>query len=425
MKNLKDLKWVSLKSLRKANDPVTICSPDSIPRLARDVSYVQDVLNAWNKDYEDDDHEQGAGDDDEDAGRNKTATSTTNKNPTSSTTSAKTGTTSSNPPSSPPRPCNDEQDHATPPYPPHPPAAISRRSRQDSYGCAFPYTGSEGEEYGGYLIVPQHLHQSNFEVTHKVPVVIMFHTGAGPQDIFNRYQADKLAREESLWGEKGCIIFIADILQDTVGWTWGDRQRYWTKRTEFLSVEEKDGVKKRYKLQAILSFIMDAVRSIDIADVNRVAGIGFCLGGQPILELARMQYDEIIGLVTFHGVFDGITTSKVDIRSSKDETESISWKKKPREVLICNGRFDPYVPTSDLECAQEQFKESGFNVKVINFEHGLHNFSNPRTQYDDPDSPFGYDKYADMVSWNETIKLFGRIFSPGEQEEQSKKDAES
>ena len=361
---LKDQEWISLETLRRTNDPMEICSPQSLPRIAKDKTYAKDLLEAWNRDYEEVDPK-----------KDDTAT-------TISPAMASLKTEAQQ--------------------------MISSRSSQDSFGCVFPYTGSEGEEYGGFLVVPQHLHQQNFEVTQKVPVVIMFHTGAGPQDIFNRYQADKLAREK-IWGREGCIIFIADVVSDKVGWTWGNRERYWAKRNEILSVEERGGVMKRYKLQAILSSIMDVVRSIDIADLDRIAAIGFCFGGQSVLELSEMQFDEILGLVTFHGLFDGVTSLDFE-EPRKDKEKPLSWKNKPREVLICNGQGDPYVPTCDLEGARKKFEDSGFHVTVLNFEHALHNFSNPRTKYDDPDAPFGYNEQADITSWDETLKLFQRIF---------------
>lgn len=272
----------------------------------------------------------------------------------------------------------------------------------------------DGVELSGYLVIPSYLHESNFDISHKVPVIIMFHTGAGPQDLFNRFQADKLARE-SIWDQdngqggrgRGCIVFIADIVSDSIGWTWGDRDRYWRSRKELMKVtEDSNGTKQRFKLQETLSATMDAVNSIDFADINKVAAIGFCLGGQPILELGRMQYDGILGLVTFHGLFDGYELSD----RNEEQQKTSTWKDKPREVLICNGADDSYVPESDLLGVTEVFQGLGWYTKVINFENTFHNFSNPRTTYDDPDSPFGYNKDAATNSWNATISLLQHIF---------------
>ena len=97
----------------------------------------------------------------------------------------------------------------------------SRRNQFDTLGSPFPYKGldksgsGEDIEYAGYVVIPPTVDLEN--IKEKLPVVILFHTGAGPQDIFNRFQADKIAREKC-WGETGCIVFVADILSDPIGW---------------------------------------------------------------------------------------------------------------------------------------------------------------------------------------------------------------
>lgn len=82
----------------------------------------------------------------------------------------------------------------------------------------------------------------------------------------------------------------------------------------------------------------------------------------------------------------------------------------PREVLICNGASDPYVTKSDLIGAKQVFESAGWNTNIINFDNALHNFSNPRTKYDDPDAPFGYDEHATKTSWDATLSLLRKVF---------------
>jgi len=308
-------------------------------------------------------------------------------------------------------------------------------------------------EYSGYLVIPSKLHKrimnpgssnnngSNADEGKKVPVVIIFHTGAGPQDIFNRYKADLLVRQ-SIWSNNnkrknsnsndhdhggdyddkdGCIVFIADIVSDFVGWTWGDRDRYWQARKELLqisssvrtttdddSTSESDDnnseERQRIKLRQTLSAVVDAVKSIDIVDCKKIAAMGFCLGGQPILELGRMQVDGIVGLISFHGLFDGI--DQLPLPQSKLSPVS---SPRCREALICNGKKDPHVPESDLLRAEQVFQSAGWTTTVLNFENAMHNFSNPRTKYDDPGAAFGYNQEADVKSWNAALDLLERV----------------
>jgi len=71
-----------------------------------------------------------------------------------------------------------------------------------------------------------------------LPGMILFHTGAGPQDIFLRWKADSLINEQTTFGENGCVVLIADILGDDTGWAWRDRQRYDTVRQSMLVPDE-------------------------------------------------------------------------------------------------------------------------------------------------------------------------------------------
>ena len=372
--------WTPLRKLRETSDPTLICSLKSVPRLAKDETYAKDLLKFWNEEYEKDDKVTIDG-----ANITENNTSHTNCDTGTSTSESTTKTTS-----------------------------ISSRRQLDTYGCIFPYEWND-VELSGYLVVPSYLKDCNFEISHKVPVVIMFHTGAGPQDIFNRFQADRMARE-SIWGDKGCIVFVADVLGDPVGWTWGDRGRYWDARTAVLEVTEKEGARQRFQLQQKLAALMDSILCIDIVDAERIAAIGFCFGGQSILEFGRMRYNGILALITFHGCFDGHELSD-DHKQDGDDGNcngkandgNTKWNEKTREVLICNAGHDPYVPASDLAGAKKIFQDAGWTTNVLHFEAAKHNFSNPRTQYDDPDA-FGFDENASTTSWNATLSLLKRVF---------------
>jgi dienelactone hydrolase len=280
-------------------------------------------------------------------------------------------------------------------------SATSTRDSSETLGAAFPYKGEDGTEYAGYLVVPSTVPvdvRSSDILSEKLPVVVLFHTGAGPQDIFNRFKADQLAREKC-WGKKGCIIFIADILSDSTGWAWGDRDRYWKLKNSLNDISEKDGKTCRWKMRGILSAALDAINSIEVADTNRIVAWGFCLGGHPVLELARMKCDGIKGLIAFHGIWSG---------AFKAETEPSPETEKKRPVLICNGQKDPWVSAADLDLAIQTFKKCGFSCNVLNFENVLHNFSNPRTEYDG--EGFGYSQKASQESWESAIQFLTDIF---------------
>ena len=277
-----------------------------------------------------------------------------------------------------------------------------KRDDNSTFGSPFPYKGvgdAGDKEYAGYLVVPSTVDVNN--ISEKLPVVMLFHTGAGPQDIFNRYIADKLAREK-MFGSTGCIIFIADILSDSTGWTWGDRPKYRDERDSLNRVAERDGQKCRWKMRDVVSGALSAVKSIAAADMDRIAAWGFCVGGQPVLELGRMQQRGVKGLITFHGMFEGVALP------DKDALIIQSGANTKRKVLICNGKNDDFVTASDLDLATETFERSGWKCRVLNFERAVHNFSNPRTEYDD--AGFGYDENASVKSWEAAIELLKDVF---------------
>lgn len=274
------------------------------------------------------------------------------------------------------------------------------RNNIESFGAEFVYKRqSDGSNLYGYVVIPLSV-KKKLKTTDKspsIPVIILFHTGAGPQDIFIKYQADKLAREK-LWGEEGCIVLIADVISDQIGWAWQDRKKYWEARKSLLEVTDKDGQKKRWLLRDTVQSTLEAARSIDMVDAGRIGAFGYCLGGQPVFELGMMQSTGLKGLVSFHGLYDNISGSDYD--ELKHDSK--------RRVLICNGSADPYVPTSDVQRATEIFKKCGWVVDVINYENVFHNFSNPRKDYDD--LGMGYDEYAATNSWSAAVELLRDVF---------------
>jgi len=270
----------------------------------------------------------------------------------------------------------------------------------ETFGADFIYKReSDNANLYGYVVIPSSLKKQlkTTDISPSIPAIILFHTGAGPQDIFIKYQADKLVRE-NLWGKEECIVFIADIISDGIGWAWSDRNRYWEARKRLLEVTEKDGLKKRWLLRETVHATLEAVKSIDVVDRERIGAFGYCLGGQPIFELGMMQSNGLKGLVSFHGLYDNI---------SESDHDELKHKSK-RKVLVCNGSADPYVPSSDVERAAEVFKKCGWDVDVLNYENVFHNFSNPRKEYDDPG--MGYDEYAATNSWSAAMNLLHDVF---------------
>jgi len=302
-----------------------------------------------------------------------------------------------------------------------------KSSTIETLGAPFIYTRDDGKPLGGYIVIPSTLigeGKANVEANkiEKFPAIILFHTGAGPQDIFLRWRADLLARE--VMGGAGCIVLIADLLSDLEGWTWCDRERYNKERTDILqngAQEGNEGSTGRWKLRGVINSTLNAVRNIEQVDASRIAALGWCFGGQPILELGRMNCPGVLGVVSYHGVFDGLekTSLTTETHNSDLNEKDICREAKSTEVnqrqchpraLICNGNSDPYVKPEDLKAVLKIFERSLFALQVLSFDGAFHGFTNPYQDIN-PDENFAYSKEGAQKSWDSTIKLLHDVFT--------------
>lgn len=130
-------------------------------------------------------------------------------------------------------------------------------------------------------------------------------------------------------------------------------------------------------------------------DPERVVVMGFCLGGHPVLELARLRLPSIRAMATFHGVFDRVR-----------ELSTIETKAEARcRVLVCTGEDDPFVPDEDLVGAMDAFRSLGCQTSAMKFAETRHGFTNPAQDYN-PSEAFAYDDEANKISWSAALSLF-------------------
>lgn len=243
-----------------------------------------------------------------------------------------------------------------------------------------------------------------------IPGLILFHTGAGPQDMFLHWKADSLVNDEELF-PKGCVVFIADILGDGEGWAWTDRLRYETVRKSILIPDDKgERNELKYRVQAAI----DTLSAQSGVDSGKIAALGFCMGGHPILELARMQVPSVKVMVTFHGVWDGVDRlshiSSNDYRSSNSSDDELITRKP--NVLVCTGEDDPFIGKDDLALATAMFNEVGCNCQVMKFERTRHGFTNPAQDYN-PSDAFAFNRDSYSKSWSATRSLLKKTFHLG------------
>jgi len=194
--------------------------------------------------------------------------------------------------------------------------------------------------------------------------VVLYHTAAGPRDVFLHWKAHELAH-------RGFLCFIADVYGDGVGRGWTDAA--WTRETRELLATEN--LLRKRALAAV-----DALEQV--AGHGRIGAIGFCLGGRAALEVAKAADPRLRTAVSFHGVLDD--TSPID------DPELL----RAKDILVFHGREDPFV--DGLANFQAQMR--GFTCDVVILAGAKHGFTNPAQALND-NPHFDYDHRSATLAW--------------------------
>jgi dienelactone hydrolase len=139
---------------------------------------------------------------------------------------------------------------------------------------------------------------------------------------------------------------------------------------------------------------LDKLLSLPHVDSNRVAGIGYCLGGTFVLELAR-DGAPLTGVVTFHG---GLETS------SRAVPGAVKAK-----LLILTGADDPTVPVAHRDALAKEMTKAGADWQVVTYSGTKHGFTYPEAASRKIDW-IEYQKVSDERSWQAMQSFFDEIF---------------
>jgi dienelactone hydrolase len=139
---------------------------------------------------------------------------------------------------------------------------------------------------------------------------------------------------------------------------------------------------------------LEVLRNHPLADVNRIAAIGYCFGGTVVLETARSGA-ELAGVVSFHG---GLSTP------NPSDAKNIKGK-----VLVLHGADDPAVPPDQVIAFQDELRKAGVDWQMVSYGGAVHSFTNPEAG-NDPSRGAAYNEKADNRSWEAMKTFFGEIF---------------
>jgi dienelactone hydrolase len=146
-------------------------------------------------------------------------------------------------------------------------------------------------------------------------------------------------------------------------------------------------------LRARVVAAYEALRDLPQVDAGRVGALGFCFGGQCVLELARSGAD-VRGVVSFHGLLrTGLPARPGEVRS---------------KVLVLAGAKDPYAPADDIAGFQGEMDAAGADWQLTVYGEGWHAFTDPDAALHDTPG-VRYDPLIDRLSWAQSMAFLDAV----------------
>ena len=208
----------------------------------------------------------------------------------------------------------------------------------------------------------------------KAPLVLIVHTWAGKDD-FVHERAEALAA-------LGYVGFAVDMYGN--GKVGSNTEENQSLMAPLLS--DRNVLKDR--ITSALNF----GKSLPGVDPNKVAAIGYCLGGLVVLDLARSG-ENFQGLVSFHGLLMGSDISEKGIQA---------------KILVLHGERDPMVPLDMVNAFQKEMTKAGADWQLHSYGGTYHAFTKPGAN--DPNLGTQYNKSAAERSWKSMQNFFEEIF---------------
>jgi len=127
-----------------------------------------------------------------------------------------------------------------------------------------------------------------------------------------------------------------------------------------------------------------------------LSAIGYCMGGQAALELARINAPIVLA-ASFHGLL------------TSDRPATAETPIKPR-LLICHGDADPLVPREQVLDFWKEMDAAGGNWHFHAYAGVKHGFTDPDSEARGKDF-LGYNASADRQSWLALTALLDEVYS--------------
>lgn len=189
-----------------------------------------------------------------------------------------------------------------------------------------------------------------------------------------------IERRAALLAEAGFLVLIADFYGEPV-------ESFEASRPLAAALRADVDVYRGRVLAAV-----NVLRTHPAAAGLPIAAIGYCMGGQAALEVARTGADLVLA-ASFHGLLETARAADRPI--------------KPR-LLVCHGDADPMVPRERVARFWEEMDAVGARWHFHSYSGVKHGFTDPGS--DARGMPaVAYDASADRQSWAALLGLFDEV----------------
>lgn len=209
------------------------------------------------------------------------------------------------------------------------------------------------------------------------PVVVICHAWGG-RDAFAQEQAERVAR-------LGYLGFAADIYGNHSTATERDAC------AALMNPLMQDRTLLRERLRATIA----AAQRIPGADGKRIVVIGFCFGGLCALDCARANFDGVVGVAAFHGLF---------IAPNIGPQQSIKAR-----VLAMHGYDDPMATPDAMLALANELTAAGARWEIDAYGKTMHAFTNP--QANDPSFGTQFDAIANARAFTRLESFLRECFA--------------
>ena len=146
-----------------------------------------------------------------------------------------------------------------------------------------------------------------------------------------------------------------------------------------------------------ISAAVRKAREYPQADPANMAAIGYCFGGNVVLNAAKLGA-EFKGVVSFHGGLGGAPADRKLLKAS---------------ILVCHGGADKFISQADVDAFKHQMDSIHADYDFRVYPGATHAFTNPDATKTGKafDLPIEYNEAGDKNSWDDMKVFLTRIFN--------------